>query len=285
MAEHIDMPAEEYHAHPAISAGKVEDFLESRRLFEGRYVTKTIPPKVPTPAMLLGTYIHLRILEPDRFNESLAEPYPETAPDGKNWLRRKGSDHEKWWADEVAKRVGKLALEQHEIDYINAIAESVLSKRWAAQLLRGQGEAEYSIFWTDAETGLELRCLVDWFSSIPIDIKSTGNASPSEFAKTCVRMGYHRKRQHYLAGIEAITNEPPLMVHIAVSTEPPFAAGAYDIQDIDRDGRSLGKRQWRRALKQIAECFESGDWSDPWEHEVFSLGLPAFAFSEDQYQL
>lgn len=285
MAEHREITAEEYHRHPAISAGKVEDFIESRRLFEGRYVTKALPPKEATPAMELGTFIHLRILEPDRFNESLADPYPETAPDGKNWLRRKGSDHEKWWAEEVAKRVGKIALEEFELDRINAIAESVLSRRWATQLLRGDGQAEYSIFWTDEGTGLACKCLVDWFSRLSLDLKTTGDASPSAFAKTSVRLGYHRKKAHYLAGLKAITKRDSPMLHIVVSTEPPFACGAYDLGDKGRDGKSLGERQWRRALLEIAKCFESGDWSDPWEREIISLELPAFAFTEDSYQL
>ena len=74
-------------------------------------------------------------------------------------------------------------------------------------------------------------------------------------------------------------------MHIVVSTEPPFASGAYDLCDKGRDGKSLGEKQWRRAITEIAKCYESGDWSDPWEREIISLELPAFAFSEDSYQL
>ena len=65
---------------------------------------------------------------------------------------------------------------------------------------------------------------------------------------------------------------------------PPYPAGAYELNDLDRNGKSLGERQWRRALNQIAECYDTGNWSDPWEGEIISLGLPAFAFSEESYR-
>lgn len=110
-AEHVEMSAEEYHSHPAVSHGKLEDFRESRRLYEGRYVTGTIPPKTITDAMQFGTWVHMRLLEPDRYKSLLAPPLPEKAPDGKAWLRRKGSDHERWWAEELATRDGKIAID------------------------------------------------------------------------------------------------------------------------------------------------------------------------------
>lgn len=282
--EHLDISAEEYHADSAIGASMVEDFLESHRLYEGRYITHTIAPKEATPAMKLGTLVHMRILEPDRYRESLAEPYPDVAPDGKKWLRRKDSDHEKWWQEEVAKRDGKVALEQLEIDRIEAIAESVLSRKWARQLLGETGEPEYSIFWTDSETGLRCKCRIDWFDRLSLDLKTTADASPAAFARKSVQLGYHRKKSHYVDGLRELTGRTTLL-HIAVSTEPPYACGAYEICDLDRNRKSLGERQRRRALNEIAECTRTGDWSDSWEHEIIALDLPGCAFSEDSYQL
>lgn len=286
-SEHREITAEAYHADPAISSGALEDFRQSRRLYEGRYITGTVPKQLPTPAMLLGTYVHMRILEPDRFYSLLAEPLPELAPDGKKWLRRKDSDHEKWWAEEQAKREGKLALEEWEIERIEAIAKSVLSKRWARSLLSGEGQSEFSIFWTDPETGLRLRCLVDWFRElVSIDLKTTGDSSPEQFVKRCVSLGYHRKRAHYLAGLQAFTGQKEShLIHIAVATEPPYSAGAYELIDIDRyTNRSLGHMEWRHTLRTLARCLESGDFSDAWETEILSIELPPYAFSQSLYQ-
>lgn len=282
-----ELSNENYHADPATGASALECFRESRRLYEGRYITKTIPQMVASPAMELGTLIHCRILEPDRYFASLAEPYPELAPDGKKWLRRKGSDHELWWAEEETKREGKFALEQFEIDRLEAIAASVLAKRWAKPLLRGDGQAEYSIFWTDHETGLPLKCRVDWFRDVvSVDLKTTGDASPAEFVRRCVSLGYHRKKQHYLAGILAYTGEKDsTLLNIAVSTNEPYSAGAYELEDTDRyTNRSLGLMEWRHTLRQLRQCLDANDFSDPWEAAVMRLELPAYAFTQSQYQ-
>src|SRR4051812_809517 len=105
-----ELSSADYHADPAIGSSMLEEFRESRRLYEGRYVLKNIPPRESSAAMELGTWIHTRLLEPDEYFATLADPLPDVAPDGKNWLRRKGSDHERWWADELAQREGKIAI-------------------------------------------------------------------------------------------------------------------------------------------------------------------------------
>jgi hypothetical protein len=281
-----ELPAEQYHADQAIGASMLEDFRESRRLYEGRYITKTIPPREPSAAMEMGTWIHARILEPDRYFENLGDPLPDVAPDGKKWLRRKGSDHEKWWAEEVEKRAGRLGIDLETREQIEAIALSVLSKPWAKPLLAGTGEPEYSIFWTDDETGLRLKCRVDWFRPIiSIDLKTTGNASPAQFVKTCVSLGYHRKRAHYLAGIKEFTNDSRAkMVHLAVATTPPYSAGAYEIGDTDsRMNASLGLMEWRYDLRSLARCIQANDFSETWEREIMVLEYPAYAFTQSAY--
>ena len=282
-----DLSNEDYHADTgAFSASALEDFRDSRRLFEARYITKTLPPKAATPAMELGTCVHLRILEPERYFATLAEPFPEEAPDGKKWLRRKGSDHERWWAEEEAKRAGKLALEQSEIDRIEAIAQSVLAKPWAKALLARDGQPEFSIFWADEETGLPLKCRVDWFRPIvSVDLKTTSDATPAKFVRRCVDLGYHRKRAHYLAGIRAYTaDKRARMVHMAVSTDAPYSAGAYELGDIDRTtNASLGLMEWRHILRSLKHCLDTGDFSDPWEREVLTLEYPTYAFMQQSY--
>lgn len=282
-----ELSNEDYHADPAIGASMLEDFRESRRLYEGRYVLKTIPPRECSPAMQLGTWIHLRLLEVEKYYDSLADPLPDVAPDGKKWLRRKDSDHEKWWAEELEKRAGKIAIDQDTRNLIEAVAASVLAKPWAKPLMTDTGQPEYSIFWTDEETGLNLKCRVDWFRPIvSIDFKTTENASPARFVKQCVQLGYHRKRAHYLAGIRAFTGDSRArMVHLAVGTSPPYSAGAYEIGDTDRYlNASLGLMEWRYTLKCLKHSLDTGDFSDSWEREIMVLEYPAYAFTQSAYQ-
>lgn len=281
------LPAERYHAHEAIGASMLEDFRKSRRLFEARYVTKAIAAKEPTPAMELGTLIHLRILEPQRYERDLAPPAPDVAPDGKKWLRRKGSDHERWWEEYEESVAGKIIADNETRAMVEAIAKSVYAKPWAERLLRGDGKAEFSIFWTDAETGLPLKCRVDWFAAISVDLKSTNNPAPAAYARSLVGLGYARKLAHYRAGISAFTGKDAEFLHIAIGTEVPFPCGCYEIDDRDYyDSRTprLGEQQWRRTLKELAECVETGDFSDPFERQILELKLPNYAFTEDQWR-
>ncbi len=281
------LPAEEYHADPAIGSGMIEDFRESRRLYEGRYILKNIPPRESSEVMQFGSHVHTRILEPEKYFATLADPLPDEAPDGKKWLRRKGSDHERWWAEELAKREGMIAIDEPTRQRIEGVAKSVLSKKWSHSLLRCKGQPEFSIFWTDKQTGLQLKCRVDWLSVRSIDLKTTERPSPSAFVRTAVQLGYHRKRAHYLAGIRAFTGaaNPPLL-HIAVGTTPPYSCGAYNLGDYDsRMNASLGLMEWRQSLNALAECYETGDWSEPWEKEIMDLEYPAWAFTQQQYQL
>jgi hypothetical protein len=284
-AQHLVISAADYHACAGVGSSMLECFRDSRRTYHARYVAKTEPPPGPTAAMQLGTLVHLKLLEPARFDEAVAAPLPEVAPDGKAWLRRKGSDHEKWWAEELESRAGKIAADQETLATVDLIVASVLSNWHARKLLERDGEPEFPIFWHDKETGLPLKCLVDWWSSLPLDIKTTRDPSPQAFAKDCVTLGYHRKRAHYLAGIQAFSGEDLPLIHLAVGNQPPFACCCYELDDTDWDGKSLGFRQWRKTLRQLAECYETDDWSEPYERQIVSLRLPGWAFSEESYSI
>lgn len=286
-ARHVRMGNTAYHAHPAIGASMLETFRQSRRLYQALYVTGAMEKPAPTPAMQLGTLVHLKVLEPARFDDCVAEPYPELAPDGKKWLRRKGSSHEAWWQEEVDKRAGKIAVEPDALDTVDAIAKSVLDNWHARRLLDRDGEPEFSIFWRDNETGLPLKCRVDWMADIPLDLKTTRDPSPASFARDCVKLGYHRKAAHYRAGIDNFNGSPTPIVHLAVGTRGPYVTAVYEIDDADRNhhARSLGNQQWRETLSQLAECYRTDDWSEPYEREIVALRLPGWAFHEDAYTL
>lgn len=277
------MAAEEYHAHPAIGASMLETFRESRRKFHALYVAKTLPPKASSAAMDLGTLIHMRLLEPQRYIEHTGDPMPEFAPDGTIWNKRLKA-HREAWAEEEFKRADKANVDKATLDKVEAIAQSVLSNWHARRLLERDGEPEYSIFWKDPTTGLDCKIRVDWWSAIPLDLKSTRDPRPAPFAKQCVDLGYHVKRAHYLQGINAFAGPDLPMVHLAVGTEPPYSACCYDLDDTDVMGQSLGRRQWRQAMLALAECYETDKWDEPFERQIVTLRLPGWAHHISDYE-
>jgi len=284
-AEHVELTSEAYHAHDADGSSRIQEFREDRLVYAGRYVHKTLPLKEPSPAMNLGTLVHLKVLEPDKFADAVADPLPELAPDGKKWLRRKGSDHEKWWADELAIREGKIIATKDTHEQVDAIAEAVLGNWYARRLLKREGQPEFSIFWTDSITGLELKCRVDWMAAIPVDLKTTDVPSPAEFARTATRLGYWMRAAHYAHGIASYLGEMIPIVHLVASTSAPYRVAIYDFDDSDRDGQRLGFRQWRTALESLARCRDTGDWQNNWSKQVTKLRPPAYAFSEELFEI
>ncbi len=60
--------AAEYHAdYSAVSNSMLSVFRQSRQRYRDRFVTRTMSPPGPTPAMRLGSLLHLRALEPERY--------------------------------------------------------------------------------------------------------------------------------------------------------------------------------------------------------------------------
>lgn len=284
MFENYELPAADYHADPALGSTDLELFRDSRRAFYGAKVAPDAKPMDSTPAMDFGSVIHLMLLEPSKVADAVAEPYPEVAPDGKKWLRRKGSDHEKWWAEEEEKRKGKLAFTQDDWDRANATVESVKENKQAMKFLEREGKPEFSIFWTDRDTGFRLKCRVDWMSSVALDIKTTCDPSPRAYASQIARMGYIRKKAHYEAGLLALYgNNAPRFAHIAIETQEPFRIACYEIDDRTKDGLSLGRLQRRATLAALKDCYETGDWREPWEKRPQMLAMPSYVFYEDEY--
>lgn len=274
--------AEEYHASPLAGSSMLEDFRESRRYFADRYVFRCIDPPAPTPDMVLGTLFHIAVLEPETWLDRVAPPYPDLAPDGKKWLRRKGSQHERWWAEEVEERRGLIACTQDQVATVREMTKALWRNPMAKILLERDGVAEHAIVWNDPETGVPCKCLVDWFADISIDLKTCPSATPQSFSRSIATFGYHRKAAHYLAGLKAHTGEDRKLLHVAIGKAVPHSCAVYEIRASDLE---LGSKQRRETLIALAKCYDSGDWSEPHEREIITLGLPGWAYSEDSYLL
>lgn len=274
-----------YHDRSEVGASMLEDFRDNRKVYRATYIDKTRPKREATPAMLFGTLVHLLALEPERFADMVAEPMPDlsgNAPDGKKWNRRKGSDHEAWWQEEVDKRAGKIAADQKTLDRVAAASAAVKRHPVVASIL-DTGAGEVSHYWTDEETGLRCKCRVDWLaSSCAMDIKTAIDPSPAGFARRVVQLGYHRKLAHYLDGLQACHGEPVPLVHVAVEPEWPHRVAVYELDDL-RDGIALGRQQRREVLRQLADCLKSDEWSEPWETGVTALRIPNYAWNENDY--
>jgi hypothetical protein len=284
-ARHVELSADEYHAHPAIGSTMLETFRKSRRTYYGMHVAQELPGFESTEEMNLGTLVHWRLLEPRKLTTHV-NAFPELARDGDEWNWRKPDHREQ--RDSIyarAKERNLLCVERSVLNKVEEISEGVESNKTASKILSQPGEAEFSIFWTDIETGLECKCRLDWFAAMCLDIKTTCDPAPEPYAKQCHRLGYHRKFAHYRAGLRAHCGEKRDFVHLAIGTSKPYTVGQYNLMDQDRNGMSLGQCQRRRMLHDLAQCLKTGDWREPYEKGIVDLELPGYAHAEDAYAL
>lgn len=280
-ARHIELASEEYHAHPAIGSSMLECFRRSRREYHARYIAKTLVDS-PSPAMELGTLVHLLLLEPQRYAETVA--FLPGDCNGEEWNRRLKAHREAEQAilDGYAAE-GKRCIDIELHEKVQNIVRAIRSNWHARRLVDGEGKPEFSIFWTDPTTGLELKCLVDWMAAIPVDIKTACDPTPAGFARAAVNLGYYRKFAHYSHGIAAYIGEPVPMVHLVAESDFPFRVAVYDYDDRDNEGRSLGRRQWRETIDALVRCLDTNDWREPFEKSIITLRPPGWAFTEDSF--
>jgi hypothetical protein len=173
------------------------------------------------------------------------------------------------WDGERAKVDGMAAaLHEHEL---------------AGKLLARDAEVEMPLRWTDPETGLRCRCLVDHLSlttqATIVDLKSTRDPTPDGFAKSVANYRYHWQAAWYSDAVALLTGLPVRFYLAVVRSAPPFEAAVYEISDDDLD---LARRQVRAAMQQAREHTDTQDWRAEWERglEPITLRLPRWATME-----
>lgn len=184
------------------------------------------------------------------------------------------------WSDVLAEwqqnNPGRMVLSPEQWEQLHAMASAVHSHPAAGALLTSvPGEAEKSVYWIDAATGVLCRCRPDWWrdDNVIVDLKTTEDASPEGFAKSMANYRYDVQAAYYLDGIQQATGKrPKAFVFIAVEKKPPFAVGVYVL---DSDSLELGGAQYRADLRVFAECERSGDWPG-YGDKIQTISLPAW---------
>ena len=139
---HPTMPAEEYHAVPAMSAGGLKRMRQSPAHFYGKQLDPNRPEAgEPTPAMKAGTLFHTALFEP----ATLAARYA-IKPEGLSLASKEG----KAW--KAALPAGVEAIAAEDMAKAQAQARRVLALPDVAALMT-DGMPEASAFWIDPETG------------------------------------------------------------------------------------------------------------------------------------
>lgn len=270
-----ELLAEDYHATDDLSCSASKVFRRSRREFAAIHVHKTVERPRATRRMDFGTVSHAGILEPHTIDDLIVEITPDV-------LTSNGQRRGKAWDEFAASLNGKIPFSPAEIRAVRSMQEAAWSHPIASRLLGGKGPVEQSIFWTCQRTGLKRKCRVDKQSGdFIVDLKTTDDVSPEAFARVAAKLDYDFQGAYYTDGVEQFTGERRHFVFIAQSVNPPYPTRVYKL---NADAELAAWQDMDRTLLQIAECFDTGDWSEPGENEIVELGMPRWK-SSNQWEL
>lgn len=260
-----NMPEAEYRAIPAVNASALKH--GRRSLAHMRHAMMN--PSEPSPAMAMGTAVHMAILEPERFVFEYA--ICDRAVDRRS----------RHWAEFCSIACdgpgGKIPLTKPDGDAVYAMVAAVQAHPDAAPLLAAPGQCEYVAVWQDADTGLACKARLDKYvpGAIALDIKTTRNASPETFERDVYTLGYWQQVAWYREGFERASGKPTPFTIIAVENEPPHCVAVYSLDD---DTLARGVAENHSILKRYAEALKTGTFPGyPHPSGPIEIGMPDWA--------
>lgn len=220
-----------------------------------------------THALIFGSAFHCALLEPERF----ARAYITTPNFGDCRLKENKADRDRW----RMANAGKIELTEADMTAIKGMIKSIGEHRLGRLMIR-DGKAEVTARWVDEETGIKCKCRADYFVpglGMLLDAKSTLDASPEAFAKSCANYGYHRQDAFYRAGFRAAGADIQHFVFLAVEKAPPYAVAIYEL---DEAAITKGHNSIRRDLSTFSECLKANRFPG-YADMISKLSLPRWA--------
>lgn len=268
-----------YHADTTrISASGLKLLARSPAHYWAKYLDPEREPQAETDALRLGKALHCVMLEPSKFGDLYVRLDPALD------MRTKAA---KEFRDGLI-AAGRQPLKADEFDLVCRIADRVTGRPSWRMWFSG-GQPEYTITWTDAETGAPCKMRADYLLTpeqgelvgLPFglisDLKSTTDALA--FQRQAWSLGYHIQAAFYRRGYCAHFGviEPPPFVFGAYEKESPFAGVPYPVSD---RLAAIGDREVSRLLRRYVECLERDEWP-AYGDDLIWLEPPAWAKTND----
>ena len=285
---HEGIPLAEYLAIDAMSASGIGEFRRSPAHF--RHYRDN--PKPSTPAMELGTALHMALLEPLLFEGHYVvlgqceaqkrsrfpcENQGKFYRDGQSFCGVRG--HDPGEGEDMDPDIH--VLEEGAMTDLLGMTVAIQAHPRARTFFEGRGDYELTGVWRDEETGVlcKMRMDRDVERGLMIaDLKSSRDASPGGFRLIASRMGYHRKAAFYRRGCEALGRERNSSVLIVPENTPPYPVAVYLL---DEDDLAATNREITRHLNRYAMCLADDHWPG-YGDEMMTLKMPPWAVGQDQ---
>ncbi len=225
-------------------------------------------PTQTTPAMLVGSAVHCLVLDgPAVFSGCYA-----VAPE----CDKRTKAGKELFAEFVAASEGKEILTPDQDKQVQAMAATVLNHPTARKILTLCTRTELSVTWWDDKNGLGCKGRIDAYNptnGLLVDLKTTDDASPTAFARTCAKYQYHGQAAFYLDGMLSAGAYATQFLFVVVEKAPPFAVAVYVA---DESMIEAGRLLVSEYLCKHAECLATDTWPG-YDIEVQTITLPPWA--------
>lgn len=253
----------EYHSlKQFVSSSMLRKLLKSPAHYKAALET----PSESTKAMIFGSAAHAFQLEAAIFDKEYAvRPASIDA--------RTKAGKEALAAFEEANQ-GRTIITSDEMTIIREMAEAMQSHSQASQLI-SVGKKELSCFFTTNEIGINCKFRPDVLPGgcVIVDYKTTEDASPAEFAKTCANYGYDIQAAFYCYGMEILTGQEHRFIFVAQEKKAPYEVAVYEASE---EFMLAGRTKMRRLLDLLHECQTTDTWPG-YPDEIQIINLPGWA--------
>jgi hypothetical protein len=257
-----NVPMDEYRAWPHVSQSVLSVMRSKSPAHALEYMTH--PPE-QTPALMMGTAVHMATLQPELFDQHYA-----MAPQ----IDRRTKEGKAAWAAFQEEHPGATILSEDDYMRCLLMAKSVRNHPIASKLLIG--EVEQSATWTDPATGLTCKARFDVVSKFGVlaDLKTTCDASREAFERSIWTYRYYLQAAFYLNGAQALGIPADYFTFMAVEKEPPYAVVVYNLMG---EVIEAGREELKPLMETYAKCIETDTWPG-YATEVVEIGVPAWAW-------
>jgi len=144
-----------------------------------------------------------------------------------------------------------------------------------------ENEIEVSIFYVD-ETGVKLKSRTDVLNpenQVIIDVKSTEDASPENFARSCAQHDYPWQATTQIKAVESAgLFEVNRYFWLVVEKQPPFNAQLYEFQQADREHyrAEVDYHLSLLAEAQKSQIYKGYEINADNPHGILSLDIPLY---------
>lgn len=212
----------------------------------------------------VGRAAHTAIFEPMQFLEEYA------LSRFKDWRTKKARA---WRTEQEA--AGRTVLTPAQYATARRICDAVLAHPTAAACLSG-GRPEWTLVWTDSETGIPCKGRLDYISDVIGDLKTTRHATPRLFGIEAASYHYHTRLAWYQDAFELLSGRRLPAVIVAAQSELPHDVAVYDLTP---EQLASGRRTYRTLLTRLAETLASNAWPGVCPDRM-ELRLPAWAIGD-----